>query len=75
MAIAEEEENRQIREAVLEQVVRMEHLDGTTRKLDRQRLAAARGNRTRNLDLGAGLTASPAGQKLEGTTGLFFSNN
>ena len=75
MAMTEEEENANIREAVLEQSTRMEHLDGTTAKLARQRLAAARETRKRNRDLAAGLGASVTGQEPERTTGLLFSNN
>jgi hypothetical protein len=75
MAMTEEEENANIREAVLEQSTRMEHLDGTTAKLARQWLAAARETRKRNRDLAAGLGASVTGQEPERTTGLLFSNN
>lgn len=78
--MTEEEENRHIRDTVLEHISKMEHLDDKTRHDAERKLAVSKAShaRHRNLKAGLGRTDSatrPEEEPPDSPTGMLFSNN
>jgi|GEM_PF-3561250 len=80
VAMTEEEENRHIRDILLEHILGMEHLDDKTRQAAGRKLTISKAGSARHRNLDARLVSKGTGTETEkgstaSTTDILFSNN